>query len=263
MVTYELNKPKLKFSKALFIYLFLYLIWTFSVAISHGESLYDFYLYCRYFVLSFILMYISYNIYKIKHYANFILKSIDLFVLIQILASIFLFFTEGRLERNVGTMSSSGGALATVWPLTFAPYYFLRYVVKGRWLDVVFLVGLVFIGFASGKRGVYFLIPLSLIIIYYFFLTSKILLNNKKSKFRMFFSVIILFVALVFGIANTESLAQGQGFSLKGIQNSFNYLQEYTTQESKIDRTSTGRTSTTINTFNALLSNSGKFMETD
>ena len=166
---YELNKPKLKFSKALFIYLFLYLIWTFSVAISHGESLYDFYLYCRYFVLSFILMYISYNIYKIKHYANFILKSIDLFVLIQILASIFLFFTEGRLERNVGTMSSSGGALATVWPLTFAPYYFLRYVVKGRWLDVVFLVGLVFIGFASGKRGVYFLIPLSLIIIYYFF----------------------------------------------------------------------------------------------
>ena len=74
----------------------------------------------------------------------------------------------------------------------------------------------------------------------------------------MFFSVIILFVALVFGIANTESLAQGQGFSLKGIQNSFNYLQEYTTQESKIDRTSTGRTSTTINTFNALLSNSGK-----
>ena len=155
--------------------------------------MYEYYLYSRYFILSFMMLYISYNIYDFKRYTSFTLKAIDLFVLLQIIASVVFFFALGRLERIVGTMSTSGGSLATVWPLTFAPYYFLRYVIKGQWKDIGFIAGLVFIGFASGKRAVYFLIPISLIIIYYVFLGSKLFFKKKGIKRRVLFSAGFLF----------------------------------------------------------------------
>ena len=256
---YELKKSKFIFSKSIRLYAFLYLLWTGLVALIYGESIYEFYLYTRYFILSFMLLYVSYNIYDYKKYTSFTLKTIDLFVLIQIIASVFLFFTVGRLERNVGTMSTTGGSLATVWPLTFAPYYFLRFVVKGRWKDIGFVTGLVFIGFASGKRAVYFLIPLSLIIIYYIFLGSKIFMKKKGIRRRVLFSVSVLFLVLLLGISGTESLAQGNGFSLESLNSAFNYAGEYSTKENVMNGESIGRTSSTLSTFNALWMDSNAF----
>jgi len=156
-------------------------------------------------------------------------------------------------------MATTGGSLATVWPLTFAPYYFLRFVIKGQKKDIVFLAGLVFIGFASGKRAVYFFIPLSLIIIYYGFLGSKIFLKNKKARRRILFSAMFLFLVLLLGISGTESLAQGNGFSLKALKSAFNYAGEYSTNESVVNGESTGRTGSTLNTFNALWADGNTF----
>ena len=258
-ILFELRKPKFKFSKTLWLYGILYLFWTGFVAILCGDNLYEFYLYTRYFTLSFIVMYISYNIYDFRRFTRFTLKAIDLFVLLQIIASVLLFFTLGRLERNVGTMSTTGGSLATVWPLTFAPYYFIRFVIKGQWKDIIFIAGLVFIGFASGKRAVYFLIPLSLIIIYYGFLGSKIFMKKKVIKRRVLFSVNFLFLVLLLGISGTESLAQGNGFSLEALNSAFNYAGEYSTQENVTNGESIGRTSSTLSTFNALWTDSNAF----
>ncbi len=249
---YEFKKPKYLFSKSIKFYAFLYLLWIGFVAILGGDNLYEYYLYSRYFILSFMMLYISYNIYDFKRYTSFTLKAIDLFVLLQIIASVVFFFALGRLERIVGTMSTSGGSLATVWPLTFAPYYFLRYVIKGQWKDIGFIAGLVFIGFASGKRAVYFLIPISLIIIYYVFLGSKLFFKKKGIKRRVLFSAGFLFFALLLGISGTESLAQGNGFSLKSLDSAINYAEKYSTNKNVMNGESIGRTSSTINTFNAL-----------
>ena len=256
---FESRKPKFLFSKTILLYAVLYLFWTGLVTALARDNLYEYYIYNRYFILSFMMLYISYNIYDIKRYMSFILKAIDVIVILQIIASLFLFFNEGRLERNVGTMSSSGGSLATVWPLTFVPYYFLRFVVKGQWKDFLFITGLVFIGFSSGKRAVYFLIPLSLIIIYYSFLGSKIFLMKKGIKRRVVYSVIFLFLVLLSGISGTESLAQGNGFSLESLNSAFNYAGKYSTNKSVINGESIGRISSTLSTFNSLWLDSNTF----
>jgi hypothetical protein len=252
----ESKNTKFIFSKTILLYGVLYLFWTVLVTILFSDNLYEYYLYTRYFMLSFMMMYISYNIYDFKQYTRFTLKAIDLFVLLQIIASVLLFFTLGRLERNVGTMSTSGGSLATVWPLTFAPYYFLRFVIKGQWKDILFLAGIVFIGFASGKRAVYFLIPVSLIIIYYGFLGAKIFMKKKVIRRRLLFSVSFLFFVLLLGVSGTESLAQGNGFSLESLTSAFNYVGEYSNKENVMNGESIGRTSATKSTFNALWSDS-------
>ena len=82
---YEFKKPKYLFSKSIKFYAFLYLLWIGFVAILGGDNLYEYYLYSRYFILSFMMLYISYNIYDFKRYTSFTLKAIDLFVLLQII----------------------------------------------------------------------------------------------------------------------------------------------------------------------------------
>jgi hypothetical protein len=256
----EFKKLKFVNSSIPISYGVFYLLWTGVVTILGNENLYEYYLYTRYFILSCLMMYISYRVNDLKRYSSNILKAIDFFVLVQIISSVLFFFILGRLERNVGTMSTTGGSLASVWPMTFVPYYFLRFIIKGRWKDIAFVAGLVFIGYASGKRAVYFLIPLSLIIIYYGFLGSKIIIRNKGVKLRILTSLSMLFFILLLGISNTDSLAQGNGFSLNSLTSAFKYVEKYSTQENVINGESIGRTSSTINTFKSLWSDRNIFI---
>lgn len=256
---YVLKKPNFIFPRKPLQYGVLYLFWTAFAAIVNYDNLYEYYSYTRYFLLSLITLFISYNIYDFKRFISFTLKTIDFFVLLQITYCVFTFFTEGRLERNVGTMSSTGGSLATVWPLTFVPYYVLRFVIKGQWKNLAFVIGLVFLGYASGKRAVYFLIPISLIIIYYAFLGSKIFIYNTRIKPRLLLSISFLFFVLLLGISGTESLAQGNGFSLNSLDSAINYIGDYSTQESVLNGESIGRTSSTKNVFNGLWKDNNAF----
>ena len=223
---------------------FIYLIWVGLAAIYSNDNLYEYYLYTRYFIFAILFIYISYNAYDLKKFASFFIKSINLIVLIQIFATIILLLFEGRLERNVGTMSSTGGSLATVWPLTFTPYFFFRYVVNGKWKDLLIIGGLVLIGYASGKRAVYFLIPISILIFYLGFIGNKIFVFRIRNKIRLLSIGFFLFFILLLGISRTQSLAQGQGFSIDSLSNAIGYVGEYSTMES-YDGQSTGRLSTT------------------
>jgi len=256
----EFKKQKFALSSIPLRYGVFYLIWTGFVAFLVGDSLYEYYLYSRYFILSCLIMYISYNVNDLKRYSSNILKAIDFFVLVQIISSLLFFFILGRLERNVGTMSTTGGSLASVWPLTFVPYYFLRFIIRGRWKNLAFVVGLVFIGYASAKRAVYFLIPLSLIIIYYGFLGSKIIMRVKGVKLRILTSLSVLFFVLLLGISRTESLDQGNGFGLASLKSAIYYVEEYSFQENVMNGESIGRMSSTINTFQSMWSDRNIFI---
>lgn len=233
----------------------LYLLWTGIISLIFNESILEYYLYTRYFVLGFLIMLICFNTDSLELFMRSFLKSIDFYVIFQFVACLILFFSLGRLERYVGTMSSSGGSLATVWPITFAPFFFLRFVVLGRRLDLFLLITLIFMGYASGKRAVYFLIPLSILIISIFYLGTGLLLKGKKSFLRIIYSVLFLFVFLLLGISGTESLSQSNGFSLKSIATAISYAGEYSSQESVINGESIGRSGSTFNTINGLIEN--------
>ena len=246
------SRQEILLKAAPFAIAFSYLLWTGLISLVFNESILEYYLYSRYFILGFLMMLICFNSNSLKRLMRSFLKSIDFFVFVQFIACLILFLSLGRLERYVGTMSSSGGSLATVWPLTFAPFFFLRYVVRGRRLDLFLLITLIFMGYASGKRAVYFLIPVSIFTILIFYLGWGNLLKSKKSFIRVIYSVVFLFVFLLLGISGTESLSQSNGFSLKSISTAISYAGEYSNQESAINGESIGRSGSTFNTINGL-----------
>lgn len=251
----ELARQPIMFIRQGFKSTLVYIFWIFVVAAYHSEFV-EIYLYVRYTLIGLLVVHTIYGLAYGQHFERLFLRSIDWIVVSQIIASIISFVFLGRLERIVGTMSISGGSLATVWPLTFAPYYYFRYILSGKKSYILIVLGLVFMGFVSGKRAVYFLIPLSIIIISFLFRRTAVR-KDKLSPFRRLISLSILFIGLLAGIAGTESLSQSNGFSFKSIGSALSYVEEYSTAESVIDGNTIGRTSSTRTAFKSLLNGSG------
>lgn len=81
--------------------------------------------------------------------------------LVQILISVlkFILFDGRQIESLVGTMTIIGGAQGTTIPiLGFIVLWFYR---KGKmsWKDWMFIAGLLLVGFTTGKRAVWFILP--------------------------------------------------------------------------------------------------------
>lgn len=81
--------------------------------------------------------------------------------LVQILISAlkFILFNGRQIEGLVGTMTIGGGAQGTIIPiLGFIVLWFYR---NGRmtWRDWMFVAGLLLVGFTTGKRAVWFILP--------------------------------------------------------------------------------------------------------
>lgn len=247
----ELSNKQANFIKLGFRSTQIYVFWVFVVAVYHSE-LVEIYMYIRYTLLGLLVLHMMYSLNYGQKFERLFVKYIDWIVISQIIASIISFVLLGRLERNVGTMSISGGSLATVWPLTFAPYYYIRYILTGNKKYLIIVLGLVFMGFASGKRAVYFLIPASILIISVLFRRNT-KRKDKRSPIRWLISLSMLFFGLLAGIAGTKSLSQSNGFSFRSIGSAFSYVEEYSTAESAIDGNSIGRTSSTKTAFKSLL----------
>ena len=81
--------------------------------------------------------------------------------LVQILISVlkFILFNGRQIESLVGSMSIIGGAMGTTIPiLGFIILWFYRNG-KLSWKDWLFVVGLLLIGYTTGKRAVWFILP--------------------------------------------------------------------------------------------------------
>lgn len=227
----------------------LFILYVLSVCFSgvvHDDSSINLYRYLRYFIFGFVVFLIAKSAFYSEHDLRNFIRVIDIVVCIQIVASIVSFSVNGRLERIVGTMSTSGGSLATVWPLVFAPYYILRTLFTGRWSNLLFVAGLLFIGYASGKRAVYFLVPLSTLSILFFGVGRRMMLGFKGFARRSVLVSIVVVLFLFVGISGTQSLAQSNGFSFTAFNSAINYASQYSTAESAIDGTTIGRASSTV-----------------
>lgn len=109
--------------------------------------------YCLFFLLQDA-------IYK-RQQGQMLLRLFYQIFLVQILISVlkFILFNGRQIEGLVGTMSIQGGAMGTTIPiLGFIILWFYR---NGRmtWRDWLFVAGLLLVGFTTGKRAVWFILP--------------------------------------------------------------------------------------------------------
>jgi hypothetical protein len=145
--------------------------------------------YSRYFLIYLFFLILR----KKMNNVAFIEKMNQLFyflILVQIILSIAKFIITGPMESIVGSLSFSGGSYAAIFPLlAFILLWMYR---KGIFLrkDWIFIVGLVFIGFVSYKRAIWFMMPL--VIGLFMFYVQK-----KKVPLRVFLLSAIL-IPLIF-----------------------------------------------------------------
>ena len=115
--------------------------------------------YSRYFV--FVILFFVLR--KYQNNSNFKIPLDRLIVeilLVQIvLSAIKILIMGGPREGLVGTITAQGGAAATSLPLLGFIFYWLLKKGKFSRKDWYYIFGLIFIGFAGGKRAIWFIMP--------------------------------------------------------------------------------------------------------
>jgi hypothetical protein len=102
---------------------------------------------------------------------NFLFKQL---LIVQIFFCIIkVFLLKGYLEGWVGSLSGlRGGGAGTSLPLLVLCWLALNTDMKISFKNIIFIIGLLFIGFMTGKRAIWFLLPV-LFILLYVFVSSK------------------------------------------------------------------------------------------
>lgn len=142
--------------------------------------------------------------------------------LMQIIISVFKFavFRE-QLEGLVGSFSIAGGAVGTTIPiLWFIVLWLYRKGQFSKW-DWLYLLGLLFVGFTTGKRAVMFILP---IVVFVFFVYVQ---GRKVGKYVLY---VLAFVPLLFylGVRLTPTLnPENQVWGSFDWDYAFGYAEEY------------------------------------
>lgn len=116
--------------------------------------------YARYFELYCLFFLVHDAIYK-RQQGKMLLRLFYQIFMVQILISVlkFILFNGRQIEGIVGTFTISGGAVGTIIPiLGFIVLWFYRNG-KMSWKDWLFVAGLLLVGFTTGKRAVWFILP--------------------------------------------------------------------------------------------------------
>ena len=125
-----------------------------------GEWMYAI-LFCRYTFYSFLVYTVAWNLRFSPSQVRALIRTVATLFILQIFATLYkVVVMADRTEWRVGTITMQGGILGTVFPLVALGasmgYYF--HVRRSLWILLVgFSFGLV--GFASGKRAIYFAMP--------------------------------------------------------------------------------------------------------
>jgi hypothetical protein len=234
---------------------FLLLVSSFLIGGANDDSLLEMFLYLRFIVY-------TYFIYNQLFYLNIsqeqwgsIFRIIIGVTLLQGIGALYNLFILGeRIEGYVGLMSSLGGTTATIFPLLISSMIFVFYLYSSRLTksEVVLLLNVLFsvllVGYSSGKRTIFFIIPFFFVFITIFSIPKIIDRTYLKRKFLYIalFSVLV-FPIFIFGILNSKGLnysLTGSESSFDIILNSLNYANEYETSLDEYGRT-IGRSNTT------------------
>ena len=251
-------------------YLFLYIIISFVVASFNGFDIIGLLKYIRFFVY-FILIYISIWSTRIDVNQWYSIMGFLIFlIIIQGIGSSFSLFILGqRIEGHVGLMSSLGGTTAAIFPLVVCSISYLIYLFttqrkkKLNYILLFMVIGSVIVGYASGKRVIFFSLPLFAILTFgltYFKLKMKRFIYGK-----LFFTIFLIFSAIpiyIFGISTSKGLnynLEGNETNVETITTAVKYAEYYDSAETIYGK-SMGRTLTSRNIINSSIKSTEIFL---
>lgn len=157
--------------------------------------------YSRYVIIFCLWFLVRHELYKKKSNIELFQEFIYKLFLIQIIITIvkLIIFAGRQIEGIVGSVSHFGGSLGTTIPIVgFIMLWFYRRGIFKR-NDWIFVVGLMSIGFAAGKRAVWFMLPL--VIAAFMIYVPRLKMNS-----RLYLAIFITPVVFYLGIRLTPSL---------------------------------------------------------
>lgn len=235
---------------------FILLISAFFIGSVNNDSLFETFLFLRYIIFTYLIYNQLFYLNISQQQWGSIYKFIIALSLLQGIGALYNIFILGeRVEGYVGLMSSLGGTTATIFPLIISSLIFVYYLFCPRLnkMEIVLLLTVLFssflVGYASGKRSIYFIIPIMFALITIISLPKIIRKSYFKRKFSgvALFSVLI-FPLIIFGIVNSLGLnysLSGSESSIEVITSSLDYANEYESAVDQYGRT-IGRSNTTI-----------------
>ena len=149
--------------------------------------------------------------------------------LVQIILSVIKWFTLGMVEGWVGTFSLGGGAMGTTIPILW--FMVLWCYRKGRfsWKDWLYLAGLFFLGFTTGKRAVMFILPL---------VVAALMIYVKGIRMNRYMAIALCCIPFLFyfGVRLTPTLnPEHKVWGSFDIDYAFNYAETYQFGEKGIE----------------------------
>lgn len=229
-----------------FLLIVLYVVWSAVSAIFNGDSMYVAFLYCRYVVYAYVVFAAVWATPLRRSVVKRINSTIALLFVFQIMASVYQVLVQGeRVEAYVGAVTARGGGLATALPLLAmgltVPFY-LYY--RRNPLLLLLAWAFLLVGYASGKRAIYYLGPA----LYFFILGWYVARARALPALKRSLVGVLVFICLLpilwLGISRSPGIAQSHpGGLLDRVTYTLKAAEEYTTGERQTGRT-TGRTST-------------------
>lgn len=249
---------------------FGFILAAFLVGQVNSDSIPETFLYIRFTLYTFLIYAQLYSSSMDIASWTRILKFVVWLIIIQAIGAIYSIFILGeRVEGYVGLMSSTGGTTATVFPLVVSSIVLLYYLFRSElgtrhWTMLILVILSAFlVGYASGKRGIYFTLPAFFALTIVLSFSTLIRSGHFKKKMVGFASITALMIpVLIFGIFNSRGL----NYSLTGnesysevISSSFDFAEEYESATDQYGRT-IGRTNTTTQIIDRSLSDPTLFL---
>lgn len=193
-ITYKKHELKILFV------LGLYILWVSISTLYNKEQIYYGLAYTRYTILGLMIFIVASNLnYTVKS-SYFIFRSLLILTIVQIIASLINSnFLLSPLERKVGTMTSTGGTLGTVFTIFIAPFFLSYYLKTKKLYYLALFLGTLIIGVASGKRAVVF---------FYLLVSILVLLQQNRKKIsilRIIIPVFFIIMGLNWAVLNVSS----------------------------------------------------------
>ena len=174
---------------------------------SHDSITIIFSQYARYLEI-FLLWFLLKDAIYYRDQKDYLLKFLYEIVIIQIIISIFkLLVFQSQIEGLVGSFTISGGGVGTSFPIIG---FYIIYVYRGGQLqkmDWWLIVGLFLLGWTTGKRAVWLLLPV--IIMLFFVYVKGIRFNKYMALGILAFPIMIYFGARLTPTFNPEHKVWG------------------------------------------------------
>lgn len=231
----------------------------------NSEPFTETFLYLRYIIYTYLIYNQLFSKPLTLNNWSTILKMIIAMIFLQGFGALYNIFILGdRVEGYVGLMSSLGGTTATIFPLLISTLIMVVYLCipridkKTLLILALILMSSLLVGYSSGKRGIYFIIPFIL------FLTTIITIPKilgsghfKRKLLGLTSFGVLIFPLLIFGMVNSRGLnysLSGNESSFEVIASSLDYANEYESATDQYGNT-IGRSNTTTRIIENSLAN--------